>query len=78
MAGNQIGGIRASITNKRKYGEGHFVRIGKLGAEAYIKRQKLGIAKPRGFAANKELASRAGKKGGEISRRDKPWRGEIA
>lgn len=71
MAGSKLGGARAAATNKKKYGESFYVNIGKIGAEKYRERQKQGIAKPRGFAANKELAKLAGAKGGAISKRKK-------
>ena len=71
MAGSSEGGQKAALTNKNKYGPDFYRKIGVIGAEKYRKRQKEGIAKPRGFAANKELARIAGAKGGTISRRGK-------
>lgn len=60
MAGTSIGGIKAAITNKAKHGEDFYVRMGRLGG-----------AKSRGggFAANRELAREAGRKGGRKSKR---------
>lgn len=60
MAGNKIGGQKAAATNKAKYGEGFYARIGKMGGQK---------GHTGGFAANPELARIAGKKGGQISRR---------
>jgi capsid protein len=71
MAGSKEGGAKTRETNIAKYGEDYYKTLGKKGADAYIERQKQGIAKPRGFAANKELAKTAGAKGGYISRRTK-------
>lgn len=71
MAGSTQGGKKAAVTNKVKYGPDFYRKIGVIGAEKYRERQKEGIAKPRGFALNKELAKSAGKKGGAISRRGK-------
>ena len=47
---------------KEKYGSDFFARIGKIGGEACV---------PKGFAANPELAKRAGSRGGKISKRGK-------
>lgn len=60
MAGTYEGGIAAAQTNKELYGEDFYVRLGHLSQIAWRKNGR----KPRGFAANQELASRAGKKGG--------------
>lgn len=65
MAGTLEGGRKASITNKKKYGENFYRDIGAKGG-------KLG--KTGGFWANRELARRAGAKGGRISRRTKGLR----
>ena len=59
MAGNKIGGAKAAATNKARYGEDFYAKIGKIG----------GKKSTGGFAANRELASAAGRKGGQISRR---------
>lgn len=64
MAGNKKGGLKAVATIKKRYGEDFYVNIGRKGGTAYH-------ARPRGFAANIELASIAGAKGGRISRRTK-------
>lgn len=60
MSGNKIGGKKTAITNKAKYGEGFYKRIGALGGAA---------GKTGGFYQDRELASRAGRKGGRISRK---------
>lgn len=62
MPGNKIGGSKAAITNKAKYGEDFYARIGKVGGQ----RGTTG-----GFYANRELARTAGKIGGHRSRRGK-------
>lgn len=58
------GGKKAALRNKLKYGEDFYIKLGKKGGSAPH-------TKPRGFAADKELASRAGRIGGSISRRVK-------
>lgn len=60
MAGTKAGGKAAAKTNKQIHGDDFYSRIGAIGG-------KLG--KTGGFAANRELARIAGKKGGTISRR---------
>jgi general stress protein YciG len=60
MAGSIQGGKRAAATNKLKYGENFYKKIGAEGG----KRGTTG-----GFYANRELARTAGAKGGRISRR---------
>jgi hypothetical protein len=62
MAGTKAGGRSAAETNKRKYGEDFYGRIGAMGG----KKGRTG-----GFYANRELARIAGAKGGRISRRTK-------
>lgn len=51
------GGKKTAATNKAKYGDDFYKKIGKLGGQA----SKLG-----GFYANRELAREAGRKGGKI------------
>lgn len=58
MAGTKAGGRKASLTNKAKYGEDFYERIGHTG----------------GFASNPELARIAGAKGGRLSKRGKALR----
>jgi hypothetical protein len=62
MAGTKEGGLKAAATNREKFGEDFYKQIGSVGG-------KLG--RTGGFYGNKELASRAGKIGGTISRRSK-------
>ena len=67
MAGNRIGGKKAAQTTKERYGEDFHQKVGKLANEAWEKNGR----KPRGFAANPELARVAGRRGGLKSRRGK-------
>lgn len=60
MAGTKDGGKKAAKTNKELYGEDFFKRIGALGGAKKVK---------KGFASNPELARKAGKIGGLLSRR---------
>lgn len=60
MSGTKTGGQQAAQTNKDKYGPDFYKKIGSIGG-------KLGTT--GGFAANRELASIAGAKGGRISKR---------
>ena len=60
MAGTKAGGLRAAATNKMKYGEDFYARLGRIGGRN---------GTTGGFAANRELARIAGQKGGQISRR---------
>lgn len=62
MAGTVLGGKRAAETNKLKYGEDFYPRIGVIGGSRKV---------PKGFALDRELASRAGAIGGRKSRRGK-------
>ncbi len=64
MSGNRESGVKTAITNKQKYGEDFYVRIGGNGGRAPYTGKK-------GFAANPELAKIAGAKGGKISRKNK-------
>lgn len=60
MPGTKAGGLKASKTNKLKYGKNFYAEIGRMGGS------KTGI---KGFALNPELAKIAGAKGGRKSRR---------
>jgi uncharacterized protein len=62
MAGTKAGGQRAAATNKAKYGDDFYAKIGAKGGS-------LGVT--GGFYANRDLARVAGAKGGRISRRGK-------
>ena len=60
MVGTVAGGRKAAKTNKKKYGKGFYAQIGRIGGQH---------GNNGGFAANPELARRAGAKGGKISKR---------
>ena len=60
MAGTKIGGMKAAATNIEKYGRDFYREIGRKGGQN---------GHTGGFAANRELARIAGRKGGSISRR---------
>ena len=60
MVGNRLRGQRAAATNRKRYGDDFYRKIGSLGGQ----KNNTG-----GFAANRELAKAAGAKGGRISRR---------
>lgn len=60
MAGTKAGGQKCKQRLLERYGEDYFSKMGKKGGKAMV---------PKGFALNPELASRAGKLGGSISRR---------
>ena len=62
MAGTIEGGKAAAATNKAKYGDDFYAKIGAQGG----KNGRTG-----GFFANRELARIAGAKGGKLSRRGK-------
>jgi len=62
MAGTKEGGIKASITNKEKYGEDFYGKIGAKGGKA---------SRTGGFYVNRVLARIAGAKGGKVSKRRK-------
>lgn len=62
MSGTASGGKRAAITNKQKYGNDFYARIGGIGGKA---------TGAKGFALNPELARSAGQKGGKKSKRGK-------
>lgn len=60
MAGTREGGLKASQTVKERKGDDFYARIGRQGGQAKV---------PKGFAKNKELARKAGAKGGRKSKR---------
>jgi hypothetical protein len=63
MSGTKAGGLKASQTNKRKYGDNWYERIGSIGGKANV---------PKGFALmSKAKRIEAGRKGGTISKRGK-------
>jgi hypothetical protein len=60
MSGTVSGGRKAAATNKQRYGDSFYRIMGRKGGT---------ISRGGGFAANPELASEAGRKGGQASRR---------
>lgn len=64
MAGTTVGGLKTVETNKKKYGDDFYIKIGAKGGKAPYTGKK-------GFAANPELARSAGAKGGSVSKRNK-------
>lgn len=60
MAGTREGGLKTAETNKRLYGKNYYRRIGQRGGQN---------GHTGGFYSDRELARRAGRKGGTISRR---------
>ena len=62
MAGTPAGCAKTAKTNKERYGEDFYRNIGSRGGKAPT-------TKPKGFAANPELARAAGVRGGHISKR---------
>ncbi len=62
MPGTIDGGRKAAQKNKQRHGADFYARIGALGGSK---------GRTGGFAANRELAREAGRKGGLISRRRK-------
>jgi general stress protein YciG len=62
--GTSAGGKRAAATNKERYGEDMYARIGKIGGQ---------ISRGGGFQYGSELTVDAGRRGGKANRRtDKP------
>lgn len=66
MGGTKVGGIKAAITNRARYGEDYYKKLGKKGGST------MGVMK--GFAANPELAKIAGRKGGLTPKRGRAKR----
>jgi uncharacterized protein len=62
IAGTLIGGKRAAQTNKERYGDDFYAKIGAIGGTK---------GHTGGFAADRERARWAGRKGGLKSRRTK-------
>ena len=65
MPGTKAGGEAAAKTNKAKYGPDFYKRIGSLGGS------KSGTGGFGAGEAGRELARRAGAKGGRLSKRGK-------
>ncbi|MBQ8984302.1 hypothetical protein IJ098_00385 [Candidatus Saccharibacteria bacterium] len=68
MAGTKEGGKKAAATNILRNGKDFYSRIGRKGGQN---------GHTGGFAANRELARRAGAKGGRISRRGPAKKGDL-
>ena len=62
MSGTIAGGRKARDANYKRFGKDFYRNIGRKGGLVITD-------KPKGFAANIELAREAGRKGGKISRR---------
>ena len=62
MPGTLEGGKKAAKANLERHGQNYYSELGRKGGKAKH-------TKPRGFAANTELARLAGKRGGELSNR---------
>ena len=62
MPGTKEGGLKAAKKNVQRHGRDFYARIGAIGGAK---------GTTGGFAANRELARIAGRKGGQISRRRK-------
>ena len=62
MSGTLEGGCKARDKNYKRFGKDFYRNIGRKGGSAPT-------SKPKGFAANPELARTAGAKGGSKSRR---------
>lgn len=62
MPGTKEGGLKAAKKNIQRHGKDFYARIGAVGGRK---------GTTGGFAANRELARIAGRKGGMISRRRK-------
>ena len=65
MSGTKAGGAKAAATNKAKYGEDFYKRLGHRGGS---------VCGRKGFALNPELAKIAGSIGGHRSKRGKALR----
>lgn len=60
MAGTKEGGQKARDTNKHKYGDDHYAKLGKLGGS-------VEHPETRAFHTNRKLARYAGYKGGIVT-----------
>jgi general stress protein YciG len=60
MAGTKAGAKKAALTNKARHGADFYAKIGRKGGQK---------GHTGGFYANRDLARKAGAKGGRISRR---------
>ena len=64
MAGTKAGGEKAAITNKQRYGEDFYEKIGSKGGSVSGPRYRKGGETPVGFASDPDFAREAGAKGG--------------
>lgn len=62
MAGTKVGGKTAASTNLKRHGKDFYSKIGTKGGSKTMEQG----CKPKGFAANRELARLAGSKGGKV------------
>lgn len=62
MSGTREGGLKGKKAIIKKHGKDFYKRIGQIGGLARV---------PKGFAMNPELAKKAGRIGGLISKRGK-------
>ena len=68
MPGTTRGGLRAAKTNKQRYGQDFYEKIGRAGGK---------ISHGGGFTNNPDLAREAGRIGGLRSRRSKAQQAET-
>lgn len=74
MAGTKQGGIAARETNKKKYGKDYYAKIGSKGGKVANPNKGFGTdnrTRLEKLMRKPKLASVAGTKGGQISRRTK-------
>lgn len=69
MAGTKLGGMKAAETNKQKYGDGFYARIGRKGGRAGRTGGFASMAVGPDGLTGRERARIAGGKGGKISKR---------
>lgn len=70
MAGTREGGLKAAATNKKRYGDDFYKKMGRIGGTAWSDKLK-------GFAANPKLAKEVGMKIGLRTRRGYKWLGDV-
>ena len=68
MAGNMVGGKKAAATNRERYGDNFYASIGRKGGQN---------GHTGGFAADPELARKAGAIGGKKSKRGPAKKKEV-
>lgn len=69
MPQTKEGAAKAAATNRAKYGDDYFARIGRLGGSTESQFKTFRGTNLKGFATNHAVAVKAGRKGGRISRR---------